>query len=155
MPAMQRILAQPISRAALKRAVDRLNRGYAAAYNRGRLDRVLDFFAGDAVTLPPDGKPVRGRAALRRHLREAFRREGRRCLALVSLRRESSGGVLCDGGRWRNSVRSPDGKSVSTSGYYLTAYRRSGGTWKAAITTFNLLRAPAPRRGRRGGAARP
>jgi len=47
--------------------IERLSLEYTRVYNAGQLDKILDFFAEDAMTLSPDQEPVRGREALRRY----------------------------------------------------------------------------------------
>jgi len=44
----------------IKATIERLNREYSQVYNAGQLEKVLDFFAEDAVTLSPGQAPVRG-----------------------------------------------------------------------------------------------
>jgi len=127
-----------------KQIIGRICREYAEAYNSGQLERVLDFFADDAVTLPPDQAPVIGRAALREHYEQAFLREVKRELSFASLRVESSGDLLCDAGQWWQSASTPDGKISPATGYYVSALRQIRGRWKFVATTFNLLQAPAP-----------
>jgi len=50
---------------------ERLNCEYTRMYNAGQLDKILDFFAEDAMTLSPDQEPGDGEA-LRRYYEEAF-----------------------------------------------------------------------------------
>lgn len=133
-----------MTQAALKRAVELLNREYIRAYNSGQLEKVIDFFADDAVTLSPDQAPVIGRKALRRYYEDAFKRETTRSLALASLRREATGDLLCDAGQWTQPPPATGGTPAPLTGYYFSAYRRIKGEWKAVITTFNFLEAPAP-----------
>ncbi len=130
----------------MKAMIERLNREYTQVYNAGQLDKVLDFFADDAITLSPEQAPVRGRDALRRYYQEGFKREPRRDLALTSIRVEALGDVLYDAGQWTNSLPTPDGKSESSSGYYLGVYRKIKGKWKVVANSFNVHQplAPAP-----------
>ena len=135
-----------MARDKMKATIERLNREYAQVYNAGQLDKVLDFFADDAITLSPDQAPVRGRNALRRYYQEAFKREPNRDLVLTSIRVEASGDILCDAGQWTQSLPTPDGKSQSFTGYYLGVYRKIEGKWKVVANTFNVLQplTPAP-----------
>lgn len=122
----------------IKATIERLNREYAQVYNAGKLDKVLDFFADDAITLSPEQAPVRGRDALHRYYQEAFKREPIRNLALTSIRTEASGNMLYDAGRWTQSLPAHDGRSQSLSGYYLAVYRKIQGRWKVVANSFNM-----------------
>ena len=121
--------------------IERLNREYTRMYNAGQLDKILDFFAEDAMTLSPDQEPVRGREALRRYYEAAFKREPHPDLVVTSIRSEQSGDLLYESGRWTQSLPMPDGKSQQFTGYYLSIYKKIGGGWKTVTSTFNLLQA--------------
>ncbi len=118
--------------------VQRLNDAYCAAYNAGDLEKVLGFFAEDALTLSPDQAPVQGREAHRQYLAAGLAREVQRKLTLRSLRHQRFGDLLYDGGEWTNTVSAPGSPARSLSGYYLTVYRRAPGGWKILASTFNL-----------------
>lgn len=118
--------------------VPRLNDAYCAAYNAGEVEKLLAFLAEDALTLSPDQAPVRGREAHRKYFAAGLARELKRKLTLRSIRSQRSGELLYDAGEWTNTVTSADGAARSSSGYYLTVYRREQGGWKAVVTTFNL-----------------
>ncbi len=102
----------------IRSTIERLNLEYTRVYNAGQLDKILDFFAEDAMTLSPDQEPVRGREALRRYYEAAFKREPHPDLVVTSIRSEQSGDLL---------------------GYYLSIYKKIGGGWKTVTSTFNLL----------------
>ncbi len=124
--------------------IERLNRDYTQVYNAGQLDRVLDCFADDAITLSPDQAPVRGSDALRRYYEDGFKREPIRNLVLTSIRVEASGDMLYDAGQWKQSLPTADGKLQPFTGYYLAVYRKMKGQWKVIANTFNVLQAVTP-----------
>src|SRR5437899_5222950 len=95
----------------IRSTIERLNLEYTRVYNAGQLDKILDFFAEDAMTLSPDQEPVRGREALRRYYEAAFKREPHPDLVVTSIRSEQSGDLLYESGRWTQSLPMPDGKS--------------------------------------------
>ena len=51
---------------------ERQAREYLDAFNSGNFDKVASFWTEDAVSCPPVGEEVRGRAALREFYRQAF-----------------------------------------------------------------------------------
>ena len=118
--------------------VQRLNDAYCAAYNAGAMEKVLAFLAEDMLTLSPDQAPVRGREAHRKYFEAGFGRELKRKLRLTSIRSQRAGELLYDGGEWTNTVTAADGVARSSSGYYLSVFRREQGGWKGVITTFNF-----------------
>ena len=124
--------------AAVDPDVQRLNDEYCAAYNAGETDKLLAFLAEDALTLSPDQAPVRGPEAHRKYFEAGLARESKRKLTLTSIRSQRAAELLYDGGEWANTVTSADGAARSSSGYYLTVYRRESDGWKAVVTTFNL-----------------
>jgi len=111
----------------IRSTIERLNLEYTRVYNAGQLDKILDFFAEDAMTLSPDQEPVRGREALRRSYEAAFKREPHPDLVVTSIRSEQSGDLLYESGRWTQSLPMPDGKSQQFTGYYLSIYKKIGG----------------------------
>jgi len=134
----------------IRSTIERLNLEYTRVYNVGQLDKVIDFFAEDAMTLAPDEEPVRGREALRRYYEEVFKREPHRDWVLTSIRSEQSGDLLCDSGRWTQSLPMPEGKSQQFTGYYLNVYRKIGGGGRPrrvrSICSTRFQPRPRPRR---------
>ena len=125
----------------IRSTIERLSLEYTRVYNAGQLDKILDFFAEDAMTLSPDQEPVRGREALRRSYEAAFKREPHPDLVVTSIRSEQSGDLLYESGRWTQSLPMPDGKSQQFTGYYVSIYKKIGSGWKTVTSTFNLLQA--------------
>jgi len=81
---------------------DRVNR-LVAAYNAGRMDVVLTFFASDAVLIPADRPGVRGHEAIRKHFAEVFAEH----IILVSLKLQrfvATGEVAVQQGRYHRRV---------------------------------------------------
>src|SRR5207245_9534421 len=104
----------------IRSTIERLNLEYTRVYNAGQLDKILDFFAEDAMTLSPDQEPVRGREALRRYYEAAFKREPHPDLVVTSISSEQSGDLLYDSGRGTQSLSLPDGQSQHSTGYYVS-----------------------------------
>ena len=48
----------------IRSTIERLSLEYTRVYNAGQLDKILDFFAEDAMTLSPGQEPVPGREGL-------------------------------------------------------------------------------------------
>jgi ketosteroid isomerase-like protein len=129
--------------AAVDPDLQRLLEDYCAAYNAGETDKVLAHLAEDALTLSPDQAPVRGREAHRKYFEAGFAREPKRMLTLTSIRSQGFGDLLYDAGEWANTVGESPGSpkspgSRSSSGYYLTVFRREKNVWKVLATTFNV-----------------
>ena len=127
------VLLSSAMSAPVDRDIQRLNDDYCAAYNAGDLEKVMAFFAEDAITLSPDQVPVRGREAHRKYMAAGFARESKRKLTLTSIRSQRVGDLCCDAGEWTQTFG-----ALGAKGYYLTVYRREQGGWKVVTTTFNV-----------------
>src|SRR5207247_9160405 len=95
----------------IRSTMERLNLEYTRVYNAGQLDKILDFFADDAMTLSPDQEPVRGREALRRYYEAAFKREPHPDLVVTAICSEPSGDLVEQSVRWTKSLRMSAGYS--------------------------------------------
>lgn len=101
---------------------------------------VDDYYAVDAVFMPPRQAEVRGREALLEYWR-ARPEEGLIELELDSAHIESSGDLAYEAGHYTSILRPRHGALLQDYGKYLTVYRRQAdGSWKAVADTFNTDR---------------
>ncbi|HKK26934.1 MAG TPA: DUF4440 domain-containing protein [Gemmatimonadota bacterium] len=98
---------------------------------------VDDFYADDAVFMPPNQLEVRGREDLLEYWRERPD-EGLLELELEPTRVENSGDLAYEVGRYTSILRPRHGALLQDYGKYLVVYRRQeDGDWKAVADTFN------------------
>lgn len=101
---------------------------------------VEDYYADDAVFMPPRQAEVRGRDALLEYWR-ARPDEGLIELELEPDRIETSGELAYEVGHYTSILRPRHGALLQDYGKYLTVYRRQAdGSWKAVADTFNTDR---------------
>ncbi len=98
---------------------------------------VREFYADDAVFMPPNREEVRGTGALLEYWR-ARPDEGLLELELEPVHIESSGALAYEVGRYTSILRPRHGALLQDYGKYLAVYRRQAdGGWKAVADTFN------------------
>jgi len=98
---------------------------------------VDDFYADDALFMPPNHLEVRGREDLLEYWR-ARPDEGLLELELEPTHVESSGDLAYEVGRYTSILRPRHGALLQDYGKYLVVYRRQeDGDWKAVADTFN------------------
>jgi uncharacterized protein (TIGR02246 family) len=101
----------------------------AAAMNAGDLDSFIDLHEPDATTVvPPEGKPVNGRAEIRRALEPIFAGAPRIENEVVG-KLEGDGLALIHA-RWALEGRDPDGQALELAGRgTIVSRRQSDGNW--------------------------
>jgi len=110
--------------------------GFMSAFNARDAARTAAHFSMDAELMPPDGPPVKGRAAIEAAF--SIRFQELRVLDLLSVTSSVSGSLACVTGRLTISTRLPDGRADIVAGSYVTVLRRVAGEWKIAYHIFNL-----------------
>ena len=115
------------SRRAIEAAVQR----YVDASNQGDADALASLYADDAVLLPPDHEPVRGRAAIGDFWRQGTD-EG---LEVTTLRVEVDGDLGYLVGRYHLPAT---GEEPADSGKYVMCLKRQlDGAWKLTADIWN------------------
>lgn len=108
-------------------AVDALNRAYEAAYNKGDVKALANFFAEDAEFSTEDGRTLNGHAAIEEGIRDAFvgNKGSKLEIASISVRRLSPDVVVEKGA---TKVTAKDG-DVERSAYTAIHVKRDD-QWK-------------------------
>ena len=115
------------SRQAIEAAVAR----YVAASNRGDADALADLYADDAMLLPPDHEPIRGRRAIGEFWRQGTD-EG---LQVTTLTVEVDGDLGYLVGRYKLP---PTKEEPADSGKYVMCLKRQrDGSWKLTADIWN------------------
>jgi ketosteroid isomerase-like protein len=130
--------------AAAARALDEAFIRYA---NAGELERLVGaYYADDALVLPPNAPPVRGRGQIRELFREMME-AGAHDMTRETSELHVAGDLGYGIGIYRLVLRPPGEDPIRDSGKYMLAYRRQpDGTWKVAADTFSSdLPSPARR----------
>jgi ketosteroid isomerase-like protein len=119
------------------------SRAWSRAAAAGEVDAILDYWADNALVIPPGEPPLRGKPAIRAYLERSMKTPGFR-ISWEPL--EAS--VSADGGmgylveRTRVTVNGPDGRPVVQHFRGVTVWRKQpDGAWKNVVDITN---APPP-----------
>jgi ketosteroid isomerase-like protein len=114
-----------------KRAIDAANATWAGLTSSGHADSLASYYHPNAVLLPPNMAPVRGREAIR-----GFFAQMNTMAATLSIRAESvwaSGPSATELGRWNfvwsASAKRPPGFPPADSGKYIVRWVNENGRW--------------------------
>ncbi len=117
-----------------------LDAAWSRAASEGRdIERVVSYWADDAMVLPPGSPPIVGKSAIRKFVAESFRTPGFniswKTTDVVVAR---GGDVAYSTGTNRVAVSGPDGKPVVVSGKAVAVWRRDKeGAWRCVIDIWN------------------
>ena len=105
-----------------------ISEAFAAAYNAQDAATIASLYADDAEIMPPDSRPLKGRAAIEALFKEKFQQ---RCtMELRSAASEVSGSNGFDKGEIAVTTTGPDGVPQRVTGTYLAVMKRVGDKWK-------------------------
>ena len=103
------------------------------------VDRVVSFWADDAIVFPPGSPAVAGKSAIREFVAKSFQTPGFRIswkTTTVGVSR--SGDVAYTTGTNRITFSAPDGRQVTVEGKAVAVWRREkDGAWKCVIDIWN------------------
>ena len=136
----------PDTSAAAKTAIDAINANWARLTSTGHADSLADFYAADAVIMPPNMATVHGRDSIRAFF--ATLNTVKPTLTLRALAVWGSGSSATEMGRWNWSWAAgaavPPGMPPADSGKYLVRWEEQNGKWYLAQDVWNSDR-PTPR----------
>lgn len=119
--------AEAGAREAIEAAVGR----YVAASNAGDVEALADLYADDAVLLPPDHEPVRGRQAIGAY----WSRGTDEGLEVTTLAVEVDGALGYLVGRYR--LPATDEEPADSGKYVMCLKRQRDGSWKLTADIWN------------------
>ncbi|MEP7104736.1 MAG: SgcJ/EcaC family oxidoreductase [Chloroflexota bacterium] len=114
-----------------RRDIEAAVQRYVEASNRGDAEGLASLYADDAVLLPPDHQPVRGRAAIGDFWREGTD-EG---LEVTTLTVEVDGNLGYLVGRYR--LPATDEEPADSGKYVMCLKRQRDGAWKLTADIWN------------------
>ena len=140
----------PDTSAEAKKAIDAANATWAGLTAGGHADSLASYYDQNAVLLPPNMAPVRGKEAIR-----GFFAQMNTMAATLTIHAESvwaSGASATELGRWNfvwpASAKRPPGFPPADSGKYIVRWVNEGGRWLMMQDIWNsdmpLPMAPAP-----------
>lgn len=123
----------------------RVDAEWSRAAQSRDLDRILSFWAEDAIVYPPGAPALVGKAAIREYVAKSLQISG----FAISWKTEhavvsKSGDMAYATGTNRVTFPGPDGKPITVEGKAVTVWRKqTDGSWKCVIDIWNDL-APPP-----------
>ena len=132
------------SRADVRSRIMRLDAEWSRAAQARDVDRVLSFWADDAIVFPPGSPPVTGKPAIREFVLKSFGTPGFTISwRTTTVALSSSGDIAYTTGTNRVTFSAPDGKQVSVEGKAVAVWRRErDGAWKCVIDIWNDVSSP-------------
>ena len=110
---------------------------FAAAANAGNVAGMVAIYADDAVLMPPNLPPFRGRDAIRQFW-SGLLATGKIEAAVATDSVVQSGDLASEMGHYALTI-TPKGAPapIKDSGKYVITWRRTGGQWRAISDIFN------------------
>ena len=119
------------------RGLNKLAEAFAEAFNEKDAARIAEFYAEDAVVMPPDQPVVRGRRNIEAYYTRGFR-QNIQDFRLFPIESAIAGGQAFEAGRSSLSGRQDAAADLITKrGKYVVIYKRIHGQWKIAYDIFN------------------
>lgn len=117
----------------------RLDADWSRAAQDRDVDRVVSFWADDAIVFPPGSPAVAGKAAIREFVAKSFQTPGFSISWKTTTVAVSRGGdIAYTTGTNRVTFSTPDGKQVTVEGKAVAVWRREkDGAWKCVIDIWN------------------
>jgi uncharacterized protein (TIGR02246 family) len=125
--------------AAIKAVADQ----YTKASLAGDAKAIAALYTDDAVEMPPNEPPVKGRDAIQQYYEKQFKSGKMSLFTLSHLETRGVGDTGYDVGTYQQSMTPTGGAAMEDSGKYIVILKRSGGNWKVAYAIYNSDR-PAP-----------
>jgi len=138
--------------ASAKQAIDAANAQWPRLTSTGHADSIAEFYAADAVLMPPNMPTVHGKDAVRAFFATMNTIDPRPTLTLRAVTVVASGPVAVETGRWHwafpAGAKLPPGMAAVDSGKYIVRWTQQNGRWLMLDDIWNsdspLPTAPAP-----------
>ena len=119
--------------AAIKAVADQYVKATLAADAKA----IAALYTDDAVEMPPNQSPVKGRAAIQQYYEKQFGAGKISNFQLEHLDTRSTGDIGYDVGTYRQSMTPSGGLGIEDTGKYIVILKRAGGVWKVAYAIYN------------------
>ena len=131
--------AGPVDVARERAALLRTDQEWAAAVGSGNLDKIVSYWADDAIVLPPDAVAVVGKQPIREFVAASLKLPG------FTISWEATQVVIAANGDMGYTVGTnkvtmlgANGRPVTTVGKAVTVWRKeSNGTWRCVLDIWN------------------
>jgi len=117
---------------------------YTKATSAGDAKAVAALYTEDAIELPPNHAPVKGRMAIQEYYVSQF--AGAKVSGFTLTHWESAvhGDAAFDVGAYKQTITPTQGTGMSDTGKYAVILKKVGGVWKVAYAIYNSDQPPPP-----------
>ena len=119
-----------------------LSKQYLAAAKARDAAKVASFYAEDAVLMPPNAPPIKGRKAIQQEHERLFKESGDFELTATPLASETSGDLGYIQGEFVVRHKRPSGEVAEERGKYVEVWKRIKGQWLILYDINNANDAP-------------
>jgi len=135
--------------ASAKQAIDAANAQWPRLTSTGHADSIAEFYAEDAVLMPPNIATIRGKEGVRAFFATINTIDPRPTLTLRAETVVGSGPVAVETGRWHwafpAGAKLPPGTPAVDSGKYIVRWTQQNGKWLMVDDVWNSdLPIPTP-----------
>jgi len=127
--------------ASAKQAIDAANAQWPRLTSTGHADSIAEFYAADAVLMPPNMATMRGKDAVRAFFATINTIDPRPTLTLRAVTVVGSGPVAVETGRWHwafpAGAKLPPGTPAVDSGKYIVRWAQQNGRWLMVDDVWN------------------
>jgi ketosteroid isomerase-like protein len=122
---------------AVDQAIVKSADAYVKATLAGDVKAIVALYTDDAVEMPPDHPPIKGKAAIEQYYVKEMAAGKLTAFKLAHLEAVASGDVAYDVGTYTQTVTLADGKALNSSGKYTVILKRRGSDWKVQYAIYN------------------
>jgi ketosteroid isomerase-like protein len=119
-----------------KAAIDKGNRAWIIAFNKGDAASIAQLYTEQATIFPPGAAMAKGRPAIEKFWRGAIE-GGIKNAALQTLSIEQHGSIAREIGRFSLEMPDADKKPVRVEGKYVVIWKKVGPAWMLDIDIWN------------------
>jgi ketosteroid isomerase-like protein len=131
----------PDPSASAKQAIDAANAQWPRLTSSGHADSIAEFYAADAVLMPPNRATMRGKDAVRAFFATINTIDPRPTLTLHAVTVVASGPLAVETGRWHwtfpAGAKLPPGTPPVDSGKYIVRWAQQNGRWLIVDDIWN------------------
>ena len=133
--------------ASAKTAIDAVNAQWPRLTSTGHADSIAEFYAADAVIMPPNMGTMKGKEAIRTFFATLNTMDPKPTLTLRADAVHGAGGMAMERGRWTwtfpAGAKLPPGMGVD-SGKYIVHWMQQNGKWVIVDDIWNSDTPPMP-----------
>jgi ketosteroid isomerase-like protein len=138
--------------ASAKQAIDAANATWPRLTSTGHSDSIAEFYAADALLMPPNMASMKGKDAIRAFFTTMNTMDPKPTLKVHAVTVVGSGSVAVETGRWNwnypAGAKLPAGMAAADSGKYIVRWAQQNGKWVMVDDIWNsdspLPTAPPP-----------